>query len=378
MRRLLFLLYLATSSSIAFSETLSPKIINGVPGSTKDYPWIANYSGCGGSLIAAQWILTAAHCFNAEDNKSVNTDVTNRDPVTLLTDNIVEPAATAQKIAISRIIVHPDYNPAKGMDNDIALVKLASPVVNPTPITLMGAKEVPSGSIITVMGWGTTSIGADNKSTNPSPILLKTQQKLFDQASCQQIFGQDGQTITDNMLCLNGLEGQANSDTCQGDSGGPAVTPLNNNFVQVGVVSFGGISTTAPCGDARIPGVYARVANYQSWIKNLVPEANFYTPDNCGTLSDPNLNLEFTCVLYQGRVYKSNFWLIKPLVWQWSGQIEPSNCPNNPQICAAVSDNLNVEIPKIMLNGQSFKAVLRFAPEEGSNLWRYQSHQANP
>ncbi len=381
MRRIFFLLYLASISSLSFGQSVSPKIINGIPGSTKDYPWVVNFSGCGGSLIAPQWILTAAHCFNTDDNKSVNTQVSNREPVTLLTDNIIDPAPTAQKIAISEIIVHPDYNPTKGYNNDIALMKLANPVVNPSPVVLMGDKEVPSNSTITVMGWGTTAIDADNKSTNPSPILLKTQQIPFSQASCQQIYGQDSTQITDNMLCLNGLEGQANTDTCQGDSGGPAVTPINNTLVQIGVVSFGGLSNTAPCGDPKVPGVYARIANYQSWIKNLVPEANFYTSntnENCGTVSDPNLNFKFNCVIYQGNVYQTNFWSIKPLVWQWEGQIQASNCPNNLQNCASVSDNLSVQIPKITIDGQSYQAVLRFAPEQGTNLWTYQSHKLNP
>ena len=80
----------------------------------------------------------------------------------------------------------------------------------------------------------------------------------------------------------------------------------------------------------------------------------------------------------EGNVYQTNFWSIKPLVWQWEGQIQASNCPNNLQNCASVSDNLSVQIPKITIDGQSYQAVLRFAPEQGTNLWTYQSHKLNP
>lgn len=53
-------------------------------------------------------------------------------------------------------------------------------------------------------------------------------------------------------------------DTCTGDSGGPLVC-LNNRgqHVQNGIVSWGDT-----CGGAGSPGVYTRVSEYLSWIRN--------------------------------------------------------------------------------------------------------------
>lgn len=51
----------------------------------------------------------------------------------------------------------------------------------------------------------------------------------------------------------------------QGDSGGPLVTPGNDNvWVQLGVVSFG-----IGCALPMVPGVYARVSQFQDWISGV-------------------------------------------------------------------------------------------------------------
>lgn len=53
----------------------------------------------------------------------------------------------------------------------------------------------------------------------------------------------------------------------QGDSGGPLVSKNGSVWVQGGVVSFG-----RGCAEPGIPGVYARVSEYQAWINSFITE----------------------------------------------------------------------------------------------------------
>ena len=72
----------------------------------------------------------------------------------------------------------------------------------------------------------------------------------------------------DTQLCAGG---EAGKDSCRGDSGGGLYMPNNeadiNCKVQewylIGIVSFG----SKDCGNGK-PGIYTRVSEYISWIKN--------------------------------------------------------------------------------------------------------------
>jgi secreted trypsin-like serine protease len=92
-----------------------------------------------------------------------------------------------------------------------------------------------------------------------SDELRQVDLPLVDNTTCA---GSTGYTLTDNMLCA-GYSGTP-KDTCQGDSGGPLVIPSGQDWLQVGVVSFGGTCATNY-------GIYAKVANYLDWIEGYVP-----------------------------------------------------------------------------------------------------------
>jgi secreted trypsin-like serine protease len=123
---------------------------------------------------------------------------------------------------------------------------------SPTVEQLVAAYAAAGSGVVGMAGIIIEAAGGSDE-------LRQVDLPLVDSATCGS---STGYTITDNMLCA-GYSGTPR-DTCQGDSGGPLVIPSGQDWLQVGVVSFGGTCATNY-------GVYAKVANYLDWIEGYVP-----------------------------------------------------------------------------------------------------------
>jgi secreted trypsin-like serine protease len=103
----------------------------------------------------------------------------------------------------------------------------------------------------------------DQESKTPSAIANRAEMKTTPVERCRQVYNMD-KDMDENVLCAIG--GNFKSDSCQGDSGGPLYTE-NEDGTQtlVGAVSFG-----VGCGNREIqkelaiqvPAVYTRVYKY--------------------------------------------------------------------------------------------------------------------
>lgn len=208
--------------------------------------------------------------------------------VFLNTDTTTPPGAGAIEGAIGQIIIHPNYQPdvatsPNANDFDIALVEITA-AVGLQPVSLLSAEAatIDAGLEAIIMGWGTTAVNETNESIDSSDTLLQARQTIVDNSTCLDIYI-DG--ITDNMICAGGSTAVSTTDTCQGDSGGPLTIASGNSFVQVGIVSFGGVGGPT-FGDPDSPGVYSSVSALAGFIQQHATDASFTTLEaNAGTPS---------------------------------------------------------------------------------------------
>ena len=297
------------------------RIFNGGAADPGEYPWqvgllrMADLDGtreshfvaqnCGGSIIHAQFVLTAAHCVVDENDAALPPEAIG---VAYGANDLGE----GELARVSSVIVHEDYAPQRYNDNDIAILKLAQPIAAGTlPVAALPVigqdAPLPEGSA-TVTGWGMLEDGnwpIDLREVDVPLVDAETcnagfAQMIVDEvgfflynvskmggielsraeAAYQRLGEQVRGPITANMVCAGDPRGQR--DSCNGDSGGPLIVRgADGRAVQVGIVSWGYKPITnrisevidiPACGIPQVYGVYTNLSNYFDWIARHVRE----------------------------------------------------------------------------------------------------------
>ncbi|XP_005355926.1 vitamin K-dependent protein C isoform X2 [Microtus ochrogaster] len=240
-----------------------PRIVNGTLTKQGDSPWQAilldskKKLACGGVLIHASWVLTAAHCMVNSKKLTVRLgeyDLRRRDHWELDLD-------------IKEVLIHPNYSRITS-DNDIALLRLAEPATlskTIVPICLpndgLAERELTqAGQETVVTGWGYQTDKDKDGRRNRTSILTFIRIPVAPRNDCIQAMNH---VVSENMLCA-GIIGD-NRDACDGDSGGPMVVFFRGTWFLVGLVSWG-----EGCGQLNNYGVYTKVSRYLEWINSHI------------------------------------------------------------------------------------------------------------
>ena len=198
---------------------------------------------CGGTLIAPNKVITAAHCLADFSSSSIRNNIK-----VVLGNTSLKSSAGTETFKVSAFKIHEKYS-SRNTQNDIAIITLdGNSRFEPAPINTDASLPV-VGSKTYVAGWGSTREGG-----SISSALKYTSVTVVSNDECADAYGS---SITQRNLCAY----TAKTDSCQGDSGGPLYSYDGQKLTLVGIVSWGN-----GCARAGYPGVYTRVTEFPTYF----------------------------------------------------------------------------------------------------------------
>lgn len=285
---------------------------NTSPYDTDEYPDFSpivcfNYSDDGsddkdsyatGTLVSEYWILTAGHNFFSSDEQSSPTLVSGIDVLVGLNPNIPEAIHEVEEIVFHPTWLEDDdlFNTA----NDLALVKLKTPITNIIPAIINDEEVETIGDIVWYAGFGDYSNQPGQDSDLISKMhalqntLDRTSTNISSQSSTGTYFGgllafdfdspngsinalgddrtTDEEDILGGSTTSSAIALPYEGSTVPGDSGGPLLMKIDGEWKICGVLS-GAAESALPNHIGSNYGeidVFIRTATAYDWILSVI------------------------------------------------------------------------------------------------------------
>jgi secreted trypsin-like serine protease len=234
---------------------------------------------CTGSIIAENFIVTAAHCANEAQYLKV---VFGND-IDLYMSAHEQDILEMHVRQVTAVVTHPDYdeeeNSRKNTDhNDIAVMRFSGklPEGYKPAVILADSSYLKIGSMAKLAGFGVDDIELKpvnmknvkdaKKKLDEGEIYCEDEQEkhCFEvEATGEGILRQAEAPIALKGISEDLLNETKGQGTCMGDSGGPAYLQDGSNYFLFGVTSRG-----SQLCDGN--GIYTNVVYFTNWIKQTI------------------------------------------------------------------------------------------------------------